>query len=306
MTAPIIALGEPLMELNQTRGDGGGYLPGFGGDTSNAVVAAARQGAPTAYISAVGCDAFGDSLLAMWREEGVNVTHVRRDPGAPTGLYLVSRGADGHRFSYYRAGSAASRMTAADLPLEAIRGAGIFHVSAISQAISTTACDAVFAAIEAARAAGVPVSYDTNLRLALWPLARARAVIEGTAALADIVLPGLDDARQLTGLMAPEAICDHYLTRGARVVALTLGADGVLVATPEESRRLPGLTVACVDATGAGDAFDGAFLARLLAGDDPFTAAAYANAAAALSTTGYGAVAPIPRPAAVWAMLGGR
>lgn len=304
MRGPIVALGEPLMELNQTRSGGGDYSPGFGGDTSNTVVAAARQGARTAYISAVGADTFGDALLAMWEREGVDVAHVRRDSAAPTGIYFVSHGADGHRFSYYRAGSAASRLGPADLPLDVVRGAGIFHCSAISQAISTTACDAVFAAIEAARAAGVTVSYDTNLRLALWPLARARAVIEGTVALADIVLPGLDDARQLTGLTEPEAICDHYLAHGARIVALTMGGDGVLVATPEERRRLPCHPVACIDATGAGDVFDGAFLARLADGDDAFAAAAYANVAAALSTTGYGAVAPIPTAAQVRAALG--
>ncbi|SOD96938.1 sugar kinase [Caenispirillum bisanense] len=305
MTGPIVALGEPLMELNQTRSGGGEYAPGFGGDTSNTVVAAARQGAATAYVSAVGADTFGDSLLALWRREGVDVSHVRRDPTAPTGIYFVSHGADGHRFSYYRAGSAASRLGPADLPLDLIRSASVFHVSAISQAISTSACDAVFAALETAREAGVTVSYDTNLRLALWPLARARAVIDGAVALADIVLPGLDDARLLTGLEAPEAVCDHYLSRGARMVALTMGSDGVMVATPDDRRRLAVHRVTALDATGAGDTFDGAFLARIVAGDDPFAAAAYANVAAALSTRGYGAVAPIPTAAEVREAMAG-
>lgn len=168
---PIVSLGEGLMELNQTRGADQSYIPGFGGDTSNAAVAAVRQGARAAFISAVGADTFGDDMLAMWRREGVDVSSVRQMADAPTGIYFVSHGEAGHRFAYYRAGSAASRMTPADLPRDVIRSAGIFHCSAISQAISASACDTVFAALEEARAAGVTTSYDTNLRLKLWPLA---------------------------------------------------------------------------------------------------------------------------------------
>jgi 2-dehydro-3-deoxygluconokinase len=89
-------------------------------------------------------------------------------------------------------------------------------------------------------------------------------------------------------------------------VLLKQGKDGVLVATAAGGRTLiPPCRVKAVDATGAGDAFAGALLARLLAGDDPIAAATYANACAALSTTGYGAVAPLPRPQAVRALLQG-
>ena len=86
-------------------------------------------------------------------------------------------------------------------------------------------------------------------------------------------------------------------------MALKLGAEGCLVSDGRDRRRLAGLRVASVDATGAGDCFDGAFIARMLAGDDPFSAARYANAAAALATTGYGAVAPLPNDVAVRALL---
>lgn len=305
MSFDLICLGEPMVEFNQSATLGGvpAFSQGFGGDTSNCAIAAARLGANAAYLSAVGTDAFGDALVDLWRTEGVDASLVRRDPAASTGIYFVSHGPAGHSFTYYRAGSAASRMTPADLPLDAIRGARILHASGISQAISDSACDATFAAIAAAREAGVTVSYDTNLRLRLWPLARARAVIEETARMADILLPGLDDARQLTGLEKPDAIADHYLGFGCKAVALTMGADGVLIATPERRLTLARHTVTAIDATGAGDAFDGAYLSRVLAGDDPFAAAVFANAAAALSTTGYGAVAPLPREDAVRALL---
>ena len=194
-------------------------------------------------------------------------------------------------------------MGPADLPVSALKFAKILHISGISQAISQTAADAVFEAIDIVRSTGGKVSYDTNLRLKLWPISRARAVTHAAMAICDIALPGLDDARQLTGLDDPDAIADFYLDLGAETVALTLGEEGTLVATAQERRRIVGRRVEAVDATAAGDTFDGAFLARILAGDDPFKAANYANAAAALSTQGYGAVAPMPRREAVLEFL---
>jgi 2-dehydro-3-deoxygluconokinase len=302
----ILALGEPMMEFNEgQRGDERRYLQGYGGDTSNAAIAAARQGARVGYVTALGDDPFGRDFLALWDAEGVDTAHVRTRAGARTGIYFVSHGSTGHAFSYYRAGSAASLMTAQDVPTEAVAGARVLHVSGISQAISPSACDAVFHAIRLARGAGRTVSYDTNLRLSLWPLERARAIIHAALALSDIALPGWDDARQLTGLDRPEDICERYLALGCRIVALTLGKEGTLVALPGEQRHIPSRPVAAVDATGAGDTFDGAFLAQWLRTQDPFGAAAYANAAAALSTLGYGAVAPIPRRDAVEAFLRG-
>jgi len=301
MQPDIICLGEPMMEFNQQQD--GRYLAGHGGDTSNTAIAAARQGANVGYLTRLGSDVFGDSFLALWRTENVDCAHVEQDSAAHTGIYFVTHGPDGHQFSYLRAGSAASRMTPGDLPGDYIAGAKLLHVSGISQAISDSAADTVFRAMEIARDASVRVSYDSNLRLRLWPLERARAVIHAAMTKCQIALPGLDDAVYLTGHDDPDAICDFYLGLGAEIVALTLGADGTLVATKDERRRVAGRRVETVDATAAGDMFDGAFLAELVAGSDPFSAARYANAAAALSTQGYGAVAPMPRRAAVEAFL---
>ena len=303
----LLCMGEPMLELNrQALGPDGQslYLEGHGGDTSNAAICAARQGASVGYITAIGQDRPGDGFMALWAAEGVDTGTVLRNPEAPTALYVVTHDDGGHAFTFYRSNSAASRYAPRDVPAAAIRGARILHVSGISQAISTSACDAVFEAIAVAKAAGVKLSYDTNLRLSLWPRARAAAVIHAAIAQADIALPSLDDARVLTGLEAPEAIAEFYLRLGCPIVLLKQGKDGVLVATAEGGRALiPPCRVQAVDATGAGDTFAGAFLARSLAGDDPITAATYANACAALSTTGYGAVAPIPRPEAVRALL---
>ena len=299
----VVALGEPLIEFNQTRGATHEYLQGFGGDTSNSIIAAARLGARTAYVTRLGDDAFGRAFLELWRREGVDANGVGIDPEAHTGIYFVTHGASGHEFSYLRAGSAASRMRPADLPLDVIRVAKVLHISGISQAISASACDTVFAAIDAARAAGAKIAFDPNLRLKLWPLARARAVIAATAALADYFLPSIDDARILSDRDEAEPIVDWCHALGAKLVALKLGPDGVLVSSERGRERIAGHRVQSVDATGAGDCFDGAFITRLTAGDDAATAARYANAAAALATTGYGAVAPLPRHADVVAFI---
>lgn len=299
----VLAFGEAMVEFNQASPAKPEYLQGFGGDTSNFCIAAARQGVPAGFVSAVGDDHFGRLLLDLWTREGVDTAYVRVDAGAPTGVYFVSHGPAGHAFDYLRAGSAASRYAPRDLPLDAIAAARVLHLSGISVAISNTACDAAFAAIDHAHANGAQVSFDTNLRLKLWPLPRARAVMTEVLRVTDICLPSWDDVAVLTGLDDRDAIVDWLLARGPRVVALKLGKEGAYVATPDERRAVPGRVVSAVDATGAGDCFGGAFIARLVSGDDPFAAAQYANAAAALSTQGYGAVAPIPWRKAVEQLL---
>lgn len=90
---------------------------------------------------------------------------------------------------------------------------------------------------------------------------------------------------------------------GAKTVFLKLGAEGAMVSDGAKRERIPGVRVRAVDSTGAGDCFCGAALARLAAGDSVWDAARYANAAAALATTGYGAVAPLPRPRDVLSLL---
>jgi 2-dehydro-3-deoxygluconokinase len=301
----IVALGEAMVEFNQATPGEANYRQGFGGDTSNAVIAASRQGARTAYLSRVGDDRFGAMLLDLWRAEGVDVSAVARDPDAPTGLYFVSHGPDGHAFSYLRAGSAASRMRPGNMDLSAVASTRWLHVSGISQAISASACDTVFAAIDAARAAGARVSFDPNLRLSLWPLERARAVIRATIGMTDLFMPSLDEAVALAGTDDVATMFAWCRAQGARSVVLKCGPVGAWYAEGDAAPRLmAGYPVQAVDATGAGDCFDGSLLARLAAGDALADAVRYANVSAALSTLGHGAVAPIPGAERVRAALG--
>ncbi|SEK02711.1 sugar kinase [Achromobacter sp. NFACC18-2] len=300
----IVALGEPLVELNQTHKGQRQYLQGFGGDTSNAAIAAARQGARCAYLTRVGNDAFGQQFLDLWRTENVDTSGVQVDDDAHTGLYFVQHGPDGHAFSYLRRDSAASRMTPASLEGGLIERARFLHVSGISMAISTSACDTVFAAIARAQGAGVQVSLDSNLRLRLWPVDRARAILREAMRAADLFLPSMDDMQHLTGNDDPERTLDWIRDGGAPgVVVLKLGKDGSIIDDGRTRTPMPALRVQAVDATGAGDCFAGSLLARRCQGDSWEEAVRYANTAAALSTLGYGAVDPLPRAEQVWERL---
>ncbi len=302
----VVALGEAMLEFNQTQQAPPMYLQGFGGDTSNAAIAAARAGARVAYLSRIGQDHWGHLLMQLWAREGVNTSGILQDPQAPSGVYFVSHDGRGHHFSYARAGSAASRMQSADVQTHwagLIGASQWLHLSGISLAISPSACDAAFAAMHSARTQGTRIAFDSNLRLSLWPLDRARACTTEAVRLCDLFLPSLDDMIALTGLHTPDEVLDWSHARGAQQVVLKLGSEGAIVSDGQQRTRIAPQPVQAVDATGAGDCFAGNLLARLCQGDTLAQAARYANAASALSVQGHGAVAPLPLPAAVRALM---
>ncbi len=300
----VLSLGEPLYEFSELPDGSRRWLQGFGGDTMNCAIAAARQGVRAGYLTRLGQDEFGAQFLALWKEEGLDVSGVEIDPDAHTAVYFITHGPSGHVFSYLRGGSAASRMRPDRLRLDLIGSCRFFHTSGITQSISASACDTAFAAMQAAREAGAQVVYDANLRLRLWPAARARAVITAALAMSDLFLLSVDEAEVLCERSEPESILDWCHAHGATRVALKLGKQGAIGSDGTRRELIPGHVVEAVDATGAGDCFAGSLMARMAAGDDYWTALRYANAAAALTTTGYGAVAPLPRPADVRRLLG--
>ncbi len=305
-TIDLAALGEAMVEFNQTSAGQPQYLQGFGGDTSNVAIAAARAGARSAYLTRIGGDAFGQMLLQLWAQEGVDTSGVSTASTSHTGIYFVTHGTHGHEFSYRRADSAASRMTPqwlAGTPSHLIRAARYLHVSGISLAISPGACDTAFEAMVIAREAGTQVAFDSNLRLKLWPLSRAQACIRQAIGLCDIFLPSLEDMVTLTGLEDPRSIVDWSHAQGARTVVLKLGADGAIVSNGRVREAIAARRVTLRDATGAGDCFCGNLLARLAKGDDLLTAAHYANTAASLAVQGFGAVQPLPRSNSVFAAI---
>jgi len=302
VTLDLLCMGEPMLEFNQLPVQPDGtrlYLEGHGGDTSNAAIAAARQGVRAGYMTAIGQDMPGDSFMALWFREGVDTSAVIRSRTHQTGVYFVTHDAAGHHFLHYRTHSAAALFGPDDVATDAVGAARMLYASGISQGISATARAAVTHAIGIARARGRLVAYDTNYRPRLWAPAEACQVMHAAMAAVDYALPGIEDVTAMTGLTDPQAILDLYLGLGPPVVVLKMGADGAWVATRTERTHVPAHPVAVVDATGAGDTFCGAFLARVLLGDQPVPAARHAAVAAALKCTGYGAVAPIPTAAQV-------
>ena len=295
MVPEIVCLGEALIEMNQLpEKDPRLFYSSFGGDVSNVAVSIARQGSAAGFLSLVGNDLFGDQLLELWQKEGVNHAHVSKIQDASTGIYFVTHNSSGHNFSYFRKDSAASQITPEHLPYTYIASAKVLHISAISQAISPSSNNTVNAAIQIANKNDVLISYDTNLRLKLWSLEQARETIQKTIPFSDFLFPSLEDSIILTELTEPTDIVEYYLKNGAKLVALKLGSEGVLVANKDSCHKINGKVVETVDATGAGDSFNGAFLSEWLRHGNPLESAQYANAAAALSTTGIGAVEPIP------------
>lgn len=295
MSADIVGIGEPLIEMVRLPDPIGGrpaYVQGFGGDTSTAIIAAARQGAQTGYLSAVGDDMFGEAMRALWTRESVDHSHVLTREGDPTGVCFIDPDPAGRRFTYARRGSAASHYSPADLPEDAIASAQVLHFSGITLAISETMRAAALRACEIARAHGTLVSLDLNHRPRLWSDDLARGVLSRVPA--DIVFPSDDEAETLLGLTNPAAIVDHYLGNGARIVALKRGARGAVIATAQDRCTIPAAPATPVDSAGAGDSFAGAFLAYWLETGDPRSAATRAAKVAAGTVSGLGAVEPIP------------
>ncbi len=290
----VAALGEPLIEFSQTPGTDQ-WHQGFGGDTSNFAIAARRAGASSTYLSRLGDEDFGHALISLWEREGVECGAVELDPVQPTGLYFIRYDERGHTFSYRRAGSAAAGMRLTDAFRSCIQASRWLHISGISQAISERACDTVFEAIEFARAHGTQISYDLNFRPRLWPATRAAAIARVTLPYCDLFLSSIDEAQVLFEWADPERLADWALTAGARSVTVKQGAAGAWVANPESALAIAAHPVRAIDATGAGDCFGGVMVARLNAGDTLAAAARAATVAAALATTGRGAIDPLPR-----------
>ena len=236
------------------------------GAESNVAIGVRRLGLPATWVGRVGDDELGRLVASTLRGEGVETVAVV-DPGAPTGLMLAERrSAELRRVSYYRAGSAGSRLCADDVPLAAVRAAGVLHVTGITAALSPGAHEAVLAAVAGAREAGVPVSLDVNYRAALWSRDDARRALRPLAEQADVVFAGADEAALLVDAESPAGAARCLGSLGARTTVVTLGAEGAVACTDGDLLTAPGVPVTAIDPIGAGDAFVSGYLAGLLDG----------------------------------------
>jgi 2-dehydro-3-deoxygluconokinase len=288
-------VGEGLVELGLAPPPDEPVVLGYGGDAPNAAVMAALLGCPARVAGRVGADALGRRLLAFWREAGVDVSHVRVDGAAPTGLYVNELGREGlGRFDYHRACSAGSRLEPGDLDDAFLAGLGALHVTGVTLAVSASSRAAALAAVEAARRRGARVSLAVNHRPAL---AADPAPIAELARRADVVFVSAEEAQAVLGAGDPGALA-AALPAAAEVV-LTRGPDGAAVSAGGDTTEVPGLRVDPLDAAGAGDALAGAYLAARLAGEPPARALAVGVAAAGLSCRARGCAASYPSRAEV-------
>lgn len=305
----IVTLGEPLMEFTaEEPGDLDGvqsFRRGFGGDASNLAVATARLGGSSGLISRVGDDFFGRAFLHLWRMEGVDTSNVAVEEKGFTGVYFVCRDDGGEReFVYYRRESAASRLEPEEVDPSYLARADVIHVSGIGQAISDSSRAAVDRAITVAEETGALISYDANIRPNLRPLADQRVVFEETVRRVDLLFASDQDLTFLYPDRSPEVVAGDLAGLGPRLVVLALGAAGCAVFSASGPEcRIRTLPVRSVDTTGAGDAFVGAFLLDFKRGRTLEGTARFATVVGALTTTGLGAVAPIPRRAEAEALL---
>lgn len=269
----VVTLGEAMVLLLAEQAgpleEASTFRRHVAGAEANVAIGLCRLGHSAAFVSRVGDDAFGRAVVRRLRGEGVDVRAVRVDPGAPTGLIVRERREAGPLdVAYYRAGSAASRLAPDDLDEALIRSARVLHLTGITPALSSSARAATFAAAEIARAAGVRVVLDPNVRRKLWSAGEARETLRDLAGLCDLVLPGEDEATLLTGETDAEAAARTLLALGPSEV-LVKGAAGAWLVRQDSVLHVPTEPLGrVVDPVGAGDAFAAGYLAGCLRGLD--------------------------------------
>lgn len=308
----LLAFGECMVE----RHEGGPTLDGlqYGGDTLTPLVAAARQGVPTGYITQLGRDDGGRALMDAWASEGVETRHVSIVEGFTGSIVIrhgVGPGEDAHGplgakpFEYHRAGSAASRYRPEQLPRDAIAAARMVFTSGISQALSAPCRDTVVALVGHARRSGVQVAYDPNYRSALATQTQAREHFESVASGLDLLTCGFpQEARLVLGDGGAADLAERAFARGIGLVVFRREQGGVWASRPGRTPvEVPRRAVAVVDASGAGDAFTGGLLAGLLRGEDLSRAVTRGILTATEAIQKIGTVTALPTGAAVETLL---
>lgn len=270
----FLSAGECMLEMAAL--ESGDFRLGFAGDTLNtawyARACLPREGWDVAYFTRLGTDPYSAKMKGFLAENGIDTRFVSADPVRQPGLYLIEI-ADGERsFTYWRGQSAAKLLADDEAALEAaFSAATIVYFSAITLAIlAPDRREAFIRAAHAARAAGRLTVFDTNIRPRLWESADTmRAAIMAAAASADIVLPSFDDEAAVFGDAALEACAERYRDAGAGTVVVKNGGGPMLALGEAGLSRFNGFEkVRPVDTTGAGDSFNGGFLAALATGAD--------------------------------------
>ncbi|MEW5979887.1 MAG: carbohydrate kinase [Acidobacteriota bacterium] len=285
-----------------------------GGAPANVAVAGRRLGLRTGFIGKTGSDPFGRYLREMLERSGVDTTCFTSTGRAATRLAFVTNDPDeSQRFLFYGSPPADSLLRRQDVPPSYLQRCRVLHVGSISM-IQEPARTATLAAVRRARKIGILVSFDPNLRPALWPsLTRARREIDRMLELCDILKVSQAEWEFLFGRNSYRKRLAELQRRGVRLVAITSGDRGSLLASGGNLEQIKSLPVRAVDTTGAGDAYVAGLLYGVLrfADGDPTVdgegirrIGRFASVVAGLSTTQLGAIPGFPSLAKVKRVLG--
>jgi 2-dehydro-3-deoxygluconokinase len=265
--ARIVCIGEGMLELSRRGGDWG---LGYGGDTLNTAIHLARAGHDVAYLTALGSEPLSAELRAQWAGEGLDCSLVLTHPTRQPGLYAINTDDAGERtFTYWRDTSAAREMFALPEMAAAFASAeqaDLLVYSLISLAIlPPEAREQLFDLCRRVRARGGKVAFDGNYRPRLWAdAAETREARDAAIAFADIGLPTLEDETVLSGESSADAVAAHWQGLGCAETIVKLGAHGCRL--PDGSIIPPPEVLTPIDTSGAGDAFNGGYLAARMDG----------------------------------------
>ena len=297
----IVSIGECMIELSGREGTT--WRQGYAGDTFNTLWylrALSPRTAVTDYVTAFGDDPFSREQIAFLAANGIGIASSPVIQGLAPGLYAITLDRNGERsFTYWRRDAAARRLADDhDALAESLHGAGLLYFSGITLAIlEDRARDDLLSIIETARARDTVVAFDPNYRPRLWPdPGTARTATRAGYAAASIVLPTFDDEQALFGDATPRDTIERIRHQGPGEIVVKSGGRDALVAVDMTMTPVPPPhAVEPLDTTGAGDSFNGAYLAARLAGQGPQDAARFAHGVAAMVIRHYGALLPMDR-----------
>ncbi|NHN49055.1 carbohydrate kinase [Halostella sp. JP-L12] len=305
MSHDVLVAGETLVDFIPDAPGALDEIDAFarraGGAPANVAVALARLDEAPLFWTRVGADPFGDFLADTLSEYGVPDRFVERDPSAKTTLAFVTHDEDADRsFSFYRDGTADTRMQSGAVPDDALDSVEWVHVGGVTLADEPSRT-ATLDLTERAAERGCTVSFDPNARPELWGSDAEFETVAGWALAETNVLKATPAELRALGVAGddPEALARNACDEGPHTVLLTLGGEGALAVATDEApwsgtARHAGYSVDPVDTTGAGDAFTAGAIAALADRRGLDEALAFANAVAATTTTAKGAMAALP------------
>lgn len=274
MTKKILNIGEAMgLFVADTVGDASevsSFTRYSAGAEMNVAIGLSRLGFDSYYLTRLGVDPFGKYIEKVLTHEQVCMDYVSFSETEATGFMIKEKNEDGDpKVYYYRKGSAASKMSVAELEGVAFENLDHIHLTGISLALSPETQALCFEIIRQAKEKNIPVTFDPNLRPSLWKDTQTmKETINKMAFLADIVLPGINEGEILVGSKEPEDIADFYLKQGVKAVIVKLGEAGAYVKeTNGNAQIIAGYQVKnIVDTVGAGDGFATGVISGLVSG----------------------------------------